>query len=77
MTPGAEIKEFERKIEGREKGHRASVMVDKTHPILVRWRDKTDVTEGVTEDRALFGQRGMEGRKCKEKDETQKDGGRE
>lgn len=42
-------------------------MEDKIHPILVGWRDKTDEERtGVTEEGVLFGQRGMEKRKCKE-----------
>lgn len=42
-------------------------MEDKIHPILVGWRDKTDEERtGVTEEGVLFGQRGMEKRKCEE-----------
>lgn len=53
--------------EWTELGGGRGVMEDKIHPILVGWRDKTDEERtGVTEEGVLFGQRGMEKRKCEE-----------
>lgn len=52
---------------GPSRREAGGVMEDKIHPILVGWRDKTDEERtGVTEEGVLFGQRGMEKRKCKE-----------